>query len=305
MIGAALALFLEATVRAATPLALAAVGETVAERAGIINLGVEGALISGAFGALVGANAFGVTGGIVVAIAAGAAMGAVFAVFVIGLRTDQIITGTAMSLLALGLTGMLYRAQFGTGGAALTTPTLHTIPIWGLSSLPIVGRAFFAQPITTYIVYAVIVATWWWLFRTHSGLALRACGEQPRAARAAGIRIDRVQALAVIYAGGLAGIAGGVLVIAQAGTFVEGMSAGRGFVAIAIVVLGRWHPLGVAVAALLFGAASAMQTLFQSLGTNLPYQLFLALPYVLTLLALAGFAGRSRAPAALGQTTLE
>ena len=305
MIGAALSLFLEATVRAATPLALAAVGETVAERAGIINLGIEGALISGAFGALVGANAFGTWGGIVVAIAAGAAMGAIFAVFVIGLRTDQIITGTAMSLLGLGLTGMLYRTEFGTAGAALTTPTLHIVPIWGLSALPIVGHAFFAQPITTYIVYAATAATWWWLFRTHSGLALRACGEQPSAARAAGIRIDRVQALAVIYAGGLAGIAGGVLVIAQAGTFVEGMSAGRGFVAIAIVVLGRWHPAGVVVAALLFGAASALQTLFQSLGTNLPYQLFLALPYVLTLLALAGFAGRSRAPAALGQSALE
>jgi simple sugar transport system permease protein len=305
VIVAALALFLEATVRAATPLALAALGETVAERAGIINLGVEGALISGAFGALVGANAFGVAGGIVVAIAAGATIGAVFALFVIGLRTDQIITGTAMSLLALGLTGTLYRAEFGTGGAALTTPTLHALPIWGLSSLPIVGRAFFAQPLTTYFVYAATAGTWWWLFRTHGGLSLRACGEQPRAARAAGIRIDRVQALAVIYAGGLAGIAGGVLVISQAGTFVEGMSAGRGFVSIAIVVLGRWHPAGVVFAALLFGAASALQTLFQSLGTNLPYQIFLALPYVLTLLALAGFAGRSRAPAALGQPTSE
>jgi simple sugar transport system permease protein len=305
VIGTALALFLEATVRAATPLALAAVGETVAERAGVINLGIEGAFISGAFGALVGASAFGVAGGVVGAIAAGAVTGAIFAMFVIGLHTDQIITGTAMSLLALGLTGALYRAEYGTGGAALTTPTLHAVPIWGLSSLPIFGRALFAQPMTTYVVYAVTGATWWWLFRTHGGLALRACGEQPRAARAAGIRIDRVQTFAVIYAGALAGIAGGVLVIAQSGTFVEGMSAGRGFVSIAIVVLGRWHPAGVVFAALLFGAASALQTLFQSLGTTLPYQLFLALPYVLTLLALAGFAGRSRAPAALGKPTLE
>ena len=167
--------------------------------------------------------------------------------------------------------------------------------------MPIVGRALFAQPVTTYLLYVATGVTWWWLFHTHGGLALRACGEQPEAARAAGVRVNRVQALAVIYAGSLAGLAGGVLVLAQAGTFVEGMSAGRGFVAIAIVVLGRWHPAGVVVAALLFGSASALQTLFQALGTSLPYQLFLALPYVLTLLALAGFAGRSRAPAALGQ----
>jgi simple sugar transport system permease protein len=141
------------------------------------------------------------------------------------------------------------------------------------------------------------------MYRTHAGLALRACGEEPEAARFAGIRVNVVRVSAILFAGALGGAGGGVLVLAQAGTFAEGMSAGRGFVAIAIVVLGRWHPLGVAAAAALFGAASAMQTLFQSLGSALPYQLFLALPYILAVLALAGVGNRSRAPAKLGVST--
>ena len=302
---ATLALFLDATVRAATPLALAALGETVAERAGVINLGIEGALIGGAFGALVGATSFGVAGGLIGAALVGALIGAVFAALVVGLRTDQIIAGTAVSMLALGLTGTLYRVLYGTSGAALTIPTLRALEIPGLAALPVVGRALFAQPLTTYLVFVAAPVTWWWMFRTHAGLALRACGEEPTAARAAGIRVGLVQVGALLFGGTLAGIGGGVLVLAQAGTFAEGMSAGRGFVAIAIVVLGRWHPLGAVVAALLFGAASALQTLFQAMGSPLPYQLFLALPYLLTLLALAGVAGRSRAPAALGRTLEE
>jgi simple sugar transport system permease protein len=141
----------------------------------------------------------------------------------------------------------------------------------------------------------------WWLSRTHAGLSLRAVGENPAAAIAAGISPDRVRWLALLFGGALGGLSGGTLVIAQVGTFAEGMSAGRGFIAIAIVALGRWSPVGVAIAALLFGAASALQFVFQSLGWTLPYQLFLALPYVLTLSALAGVTGRSGPPAALGR----
>jgi simple sugar transport system permease protein len=139
------------------------------------------------------------------------------------------------------------------------------------------------------------------MFRTHSGLALRAIGEAPAAAAAAGVRVNRARWLAIAFGGAMGGLAGGTLVLAQAGTFAEGMSAGRGFIAIAIVVVGRWNPLGVALAALMFGGASALQFLLQALGLALPYQLFLALPYVLTLAALAGVAGRVRAPAALAK----
>jgi simple sugar transport system permease protein len=298
----ALALFAEATVRTATPLALAALGEVVAERAGVINLGIEGALIGGAFAALVTAGTFGPMAGLVGGVLGGVLMAVVFAAVAIVGRADQIIAGTAISLLGLGLTGVLYRAWYGTSGAALTTPTLSAIEIPGLVAIPIIGRALFAQPLPTYVLVVVAALTWWWMFHTHAGLALRACGEAPAAARVAGIAVTRVQVLAVLFAGALAGLGGATLVLAQAGTFAEGMSAGRGFVAIAIVVLGRWHPVGAVVGALVFGAASALQTLFQALGSTLPYQLFLALPYLLTLAALAGVAGRSRPPAALGVT---
>jgi simple sugar transport system permease protein len=292
--------FADATVRMATPLLFAALGETVAERSGVINLGIEGALISGAFGALVGASHFGVAGGIIAGVACGCAVGAIFAVLVVGFRTDQIIAGTAISMLALGATGALYRSAYGIAGAALSIETLAVQPMGVLASIPVAGRSLFSQPLTTYALYALVPLTWWWLYRTHGGLALRACGEDPAAARIAGIRVRRMQVSALLFAGAMGGAGGAVLVLAQAGTFAEGMSAGRGFVAIAIVVLGRWHPLGVAAAAVLFGAAGALQTLFQSLGSELPYQLFLALPYVLAILALAGIGPRSRAPAKLG-----
>ncbi|HLV25273.1 MAG TPA: ABC transporter permease [Gemmatimonadales bacterium] len=293
--------FLEATVRTATPLAIAAIGETVSERAGVINLGLEGAMIAGAFGALIVAGIAGPIVGLGGAILAGVAVGVLFAAFAIALRTDQIITGTALTILALGLTGTLYRTAYGASGAALSTPMLDHLALPGLSDIPIVGTALFAQPLTTWLLYLLVPVVWWWLTRTHSGLSLRSVGENPDAAIAAGIRPGRVRTVAVLTGCALGGLAGGTLVVAQVGTFAEGMSAGRGFIAIAIVVLGRWHPGGALLGALVFGAASALQYLLQALGQELPYQLFLALPYVLVLVLLAATRGRAGAPAALGQ----
>ena len=292
--------FLDATIRTATPLALAALGETVVERAGMINIGLEGTIIAGAFGAVAVATVAGVTGAFAASVAAGVVAAVILGVFIVTIRSDQIVTGTALTLLALGTTGLLYRAAFGATGVALTIPTAGPTAIPLLSSIPIIGRAFFAQPITTYVVYVAAPVLAWWLSRTHAGLALRAVGENPAAATAAGISPGRVRWLALLFGGALGGLSGGTLVVAQVGTFAEGMSAGRGFIAIAIVALGRWSPIGVVVAATLFGAASALQFVFQSLGWAVPYQLFLALPYVLTLLALAGLAGRHAPPAALG-----
>ena len=297
--------FLEATIRTATPLALAALGELVVERSGVINIGLEGAIVAGAFAGLVAAGGGGgVVAGFAAATAAGVAVAALFGAFAVGLRADQIITGTAVTLLALGLTGALYRALYGATGASLTVPTAGPLAVPGLAGLPVVGRALFAQPATTYAVYAAVPLLWWWMYRTHAGLGLRAVGESPAAAAAAGLSPARTRIGALLVGGALGGLCGGTLVLVQVGTFAEGMSAGRGFIAIAVVALGRWHPMGVAAAALLFGAASALQFLFQAMGWGLPYQLFLALPYVLTLLALAGAgrrAGRSAAPAGLGR----
>ena len=292
--------FLEGAVRTATPLAFAALGETVVQRSGVINIGLEGAIICGAFGGLVASTYQGTWLAIIAAGISGVMVSIVFGFFVTRLRSDQIITGTAISLLSLGLTGTLYRQLYGPAGSALTTATMPVLPVPFLSSIPLIGPAFFSQPPITYVLYVLIPGLWWWMYRTHAGLGVRAIGENPEAAIAAGIQASRVQFAAILFGGFMGGVAGGVLVIAQAGTFAEGMSAGRGFIAIAIVVLGRWHPVGVALAAFVFGATSALQYLFQTMGWNLPYQVFLALPYVITLLALAGVAGRVRAPTSLG-----
>jgi ABC-type uncharacterized transport system permease subunit len=293
--------FLAATIRTATPLVLAALGEVLVERAGLINVGLEGAILAGAFGALVGATGGGVAAGYAGAVVGGVLIAALFALFVIVLRADQIITGTALTLFSMGATGTLYRVLYGSGGAALNVPTSAPLHIPVLSALPVIGHALFAQPPVTYLAYLLAPAMAWWLGNTHWGLALRAIGERPEAAEAAGVAVDRIRVIAVVVGGALGGLAGGTLVLAQAGTFAEGMSAGRGFIAIAIVVLGRWRPLGVALGALVFGGASALQFAFQAMGWNAPYQLFLVAPYLLTLAALAGAAGRARAPAALAK----
>ena len=295
-----LAVFLEGAVRTAVPLALAALGEMLVERSGTINIGLEGVIIAGAFGAAMGVALGGVAGGLLGSAAAGSVVALLFAAFVLGIRTDQIITGTAITLLALGLTGVLHRTLQGVA-TTLAVPVMRPLPIPLLSELPVVGRSFFAQPVLAYALYALIPIVWLGMRSTHAGLALRAVGENPAAALAAGISPGRVRLSALLASGALAGWGGGYLVLAQTGTFAEGMSAGRGFIAIAIVALGRWHPVGVALAALIFGGASAMQYLFQATGWGVPYQVFLALPYVLTLVALAGFAGRVTPPAALGR----
>jgi general nucleoside transport system permease protein len=293
--------FLEGTVRTATPLGFAALGETVVERSGVINIGLEGVIIAGAFGGFVAAGSGSTWIGFAGAMIAGITVAAAFALLAIHIRADQIITGTAISLLGLGVTATLYRQLYGATGAGLSIPTMGVTAIPVLSSIPVIGRPLFAQPAITYVLYLIIPLVWWWMYHTYAGLGLRATGEDPRAVIVAGVSAKRVQFISVLFGGALGGIAGGVLVIAQAGSFAEGMSAGRGFIAIAIVVLGRWHPLGVAAAALVFGAASALQYFFQAMGWSLPYQAFLALPYVLTLLGLAGIAGKAVAPASLGR----
>ena len=300
MNAAEFALFLEAAVRLGIPLALAALGETISERSGVINIGLEGSIIAGALGGALGALAFQSAGmGVMTGAMAGCAVSLVFVVFAIGLGADQIITGTAVTLGGLGMTGAIYQARFGATGAELSLPTLQALPVPVLDRIPLVGSALFAQAPTAYLAYALAPALWYFLFRTSWGLELRAVGEAPNAAKAAGVKVRWIRCLATLTGGLLAGVAGAHLTLAHAGTFAEGMSAGKGFIAIAVVVLGRWNPILVLFAALFFGAASALQFFLQALGLDLPYQLFLALPYVLTLAALSGWVGRARAPAAL------
>ena len=292
---------LVAAVGIATPLALAAIGETIAERSGVVNLGIEGAMLFGALGGAIGATLMGPAGGLGLGVLAGVLVAALFASVAIGAGADQIITGTAVTLGSVGLTGTIYRQFYGAAGVGLSIPTLAPLPIPQLSGIPLIGSAFFAQPITTYVTFGLIPLTWWMLFRTRPGLAVRAAGEDAVAARVAGVPVRLTRTIAVLAGGAFSGLAGATLVLAQVGTFAERMTAGRGFIAIAIVVLGRWSPVGAALAALLFGLATALQFAFQAAGLRVPYQLFLMFPYLLTLLALAGVVGRVKAPGALGR----
>ena len=296
-----LAGFLAASVRQATPLLLAATGETLTERSGVINLGIEGAMLAGALAAALGATAAGPWAGVAAAFAAGMLMASLFAAVAIGARANQIITGTAVTLAAVGLTGTVYRRAFGSAGVGLSIPTLPAVPLGPLAQLPIVGDAFFNQPPLTYLAMVFVPIAWAILFRTRIGLAIRASGESAESARAAGVPVGLLRLAVTVLGGGLAGLGGATLVLAQVGTFAERMTAGRGFIAVAIVVLGRWNPIGVAIAAVVFGAANALQFLFQALGFEVPYQLFLMLPYLLTLVALAGAVGRVHPPAGLGK----
>lgn len=292
---------LQSTVTMALPLLLAALGELLSERAGIINIGLEGLVLAGAFAAMVltyftGAPLLGLLG----AWACGLLLALLFAYVVITHGANQIVVGTALNLLAAGLTGVAYRATFGITGSALTVTGFAPLPIPLLSSVPIVGPSFFSLTFLGYSAFLLVPLAWFGLQRTMPGLKLRMVGENPAAAAAQGVAVRRTQLLALLGCGLLAATAGAYLALAYAHTFVEGMSAGRGFIALAIVVFGRWSPWGVLNAALLFGLATALQFHVQALGLPIPYQFPLMLPYVLTLIVLAGYTGTAKAPAALG-----
>ena len=271
----------------ATPVALAALGEAVGQRAGVLNIGLEGTMLLGAY---VGMAAAHHTGNPWLGIVAGAAVGlltaAVLAGWCVWLAADQVVAGTGIVLLALGTTGTLYRAEFGQSGQLLSVAKL---PVWNGVDAVALGTVGLAVLLT------------WAMARTSWGLALRAAGERPEAVDAAGLSAQRVRTGALALGGVLGGIAGAYLCVGVTGSFAESMVAGRGFVAIAMVTFGRWNPLGVLAAALGIGYLDSLQYVFQAQGGNVPHQLLLALPYVAALVVLVA-AGRGRAaPAALGE----
>jgi ABC-type uncharacterized transport system permease subunit len=301
MAGSILAGFLSAGIALGTPILLAALGELLVERAGVLNIGLEGMMLLGAFAGAVAANATGsASAGVAAAAAIGMVAGAAFALTAVWFSADQIIVGTAINLIALGATGTLYRALFGDTGTALVLPPLPPLPIPGLVQLPLVGEALFGQHALVDAALVLTPAIALALSRTGLGLRIRALGDHPLAAASLGFSVRRDRTAILVVGGLLAGLSGAALSLATAGSFVEGVTNGRGFVALAVVVFGRWSAWGVLGGALLFGFASALQFQFQALGAGVPYQLFLMLPYVLTLLALLVPAGRSGAPRALG-----
>lgn len=303
MISAAIVAGLLATgVRLAVPLQLAALGEVMAERSGIINVGIEGMVLTGALaGFLVSFATHSAILGAVGAAVAGMALAAVFAAFALKLAADQVVVGTALNILALGITGVFFRALLTDTSAS--APAFRLIPIPGLSRLPVVGEAFFDQYALGYLAWILTPLCSWFLFRSLPGLRLRSTGEYPAAADASGVPVARTRLLATLWGGALAGIAGAYLSIAYTNGFIEKMSAGQGFIALAVVILGRWSPGGILLASLLFGIARALQfQLGAAQFTAVPYQVFQAVPYLLTLLALViRPSGRFGGPAALGE----
>lgn len=290
------------TVTMAVPLLLAALGELIAERAGVINIGLEGMMLAGAFAAMTAAYFGGSAGlGIAAGVLTGVLLGGLLAFFVVGRGANQVIAGTALNLLAGGLTGVAYRAAFGVTGSALTIAGSAPLPLPLLASLPVIGPALFRQSALGYAAFLLVPLVALAVGRTVPGLKLRMVGENPRVAETQGVAVGRTRVAALLLCGALSAAGGAYLVVDYARTFVEGMSAGRGFIALAIVLVGRWSAWGILAVSLLFGLATAAQFHFQALRLDVPYQFFLMLPYLLTLLVLAGFAGRTRAPAALGQ----
>ncbi len=291
---------LEATLRLAAPLLLAALGELVVERAGVINIGIEGTMLTGAFvGFAIAAATGSPLAGVAGAALAGAGVGVLFGAFAVLRRVDQIVVGMAVNLLALGATGLGMRALYA--GAPPSAPTVPELAIPGLAGLPLLGPALFSQTPFVHGALLLTLALGFFLSRTAPGLRLRAVGESARAADTEGVSVHGTRLAAVVFGSALSGLAGAALSLAQSDTFTEGMTAGRGFIALAIVIFGRWRPLGVLLAAIFFGAATALQFRLQARGAAIPYPVFLMLPYVVTLAVLAFAIGRAAAPADLGR----
>jgi ABC-type uncharacterized transport system permease subunit len=296
----AVVLLLAATLALATPLLFAALGELISERAGILNINLEAMMLGGAFCGVWAASATAsLFAGFVGAALAGIVIAAIHGVLCIALRAEQVVSGVALNILVLGVTTYGVGAVFGSN-VSRSVETLTALPIPFLSGLPFAGRVLFDQTATTYIAFLLVPLMWWAINRTVVGLALQATGEQATAAMSMGVNIRLVRWAALLTCGALAGIGGGQLTLAGLGTFTQNVTAGRGFIALAAVVFGRWTPSGAMVAILLFTIIEALQVRAQILGINLPYQFLVMAPYLATILALALFMKRMKAPRGLG-----
>ncbi len=287
-------------ITASTPLLIAAVGQLVVERSGVLNLGMEGMMIMGAacgfaVAILTGNSAI----GIVAAIIAGMAMSLIFAALTLGLAANQVASGLALSIFGLGLSGVIGAPFVGAKRDAM--PRLD-LPV--LSDLPIIGKALFGQDPYVYASFALTFGVWWFLFRTRPGLVLRACGESHASAHALGYPVLKIRLLAILFGGGCAGLAGSYLSLVYTPFWSPGMTAGRGWIALAIVVFASWLPWRAMAGAYLFGGITILQLHAQGAGVRIPSQLMAALPYLVTIIALVIImsrrTGQQTAPASLG-----
>lgn len=293
--------FLTAAVRMAVPLIYAALGEVFLERAGILNIGMEGVMLSGAFFSFVGAFYGGnIIIGLICGMLGGCLVSLIHGFLCIKLSQNQSVSGIALNIFMLGVTSFGYKLM-SEGQSYQQVETLETIKIPLLGDIPLVGEAFFNQDIMTYLVFILVILAIVFYKKTSTGLAFSSIGEHPRAADAAGVSVYKYQWLAIVVNGVMGGIGGAVLVLVQLGKFSENMISGRGYIALAAVILGRYTPLGSFGAALVFGGANALQIRLQALGVPLPTQALAMLPYIITLVALLGSIGRSNEPESLGK----
>jgi ABC-type uncharacterized transport system permease subunit len=299
---------LSATLRSATPLTFAAIGGLFSERSGVVNIGLEGMMLTGAFFAIWGADrTHSWIGGLVIAMAAGGALALIYAYFAIQLRADQIVGGTAINFLALGITGYLYIDVYGVKGTPNDLPGIPDVHISWLDRIPPHGLGRFLQDsfgqmnLMIWMSLLLLVVTWLLMFKTPLGLRIRAVGEHPRAADTVGISVYRVRYGSVTLSGVLAALGGAYLSLGFVHSFSENMTAGRGFIALAALIFGGWRPFGAFGAALLFGFSGALARRLPDAYGSSAGTLFEALPYVLTLIAVAGVIGRSIPPAAVGR----
>jgi simple sugar transport system permease protein len=299
---ASLGELLKSSLRLSVPLVFAALGGVFSERSGVFNIGLEGLILMGAFGAALGAFHTGLpVVGLVVGLALGALLALPLAFMAVTLGVNQIVAGIAINLFALGITSFIARVAIGETANTTLLEGFDPIAIPFLADIPVLGPVFFRQDVLVYLMYVLVLALWLLLYRTPWGLDIRAVGHNPRAADTAGVSVVAVRYACVLGSGLLAALGGCYLVLSQVFVFSEHMSAGKGFIALAAVILGRWNPVGALLACLLFGFFDALQLRMQFGNPEVPYQIFSTLPYVVSILALVLIAGRSVSPQAIGR----
>ncbi len=294
---------LQSSVDRSIPIVLGALAGVLCERAGVVNIAIEGQLLFGAFaGAIVASASHSLYLGLLAAAAAGALLGLILGLFAIRYAVNQIVVGVVLNVLATGLTGYLYDRVLVKYQNTLNSPGVFgRIQIPLLAKIPILGPVLFDSSIFLYLTYAILILLQVGLFRTRWGLRVRAVGEHPVAAETVGIRVLGIRYVNVILGGIVAGIGGAYLTIGSVGPFGKDVSSGKGFIALAAVIFGRWTPIGSLIGALLFGFADAVQNILSVLGTSIPSDFLLMIPYVATIVVVAGLVGRVRPPKADGQ----
>jgi simple sugar transport system permease protein len=285
-----------------SPLIFGALGGVIGERVGVVNVAIEGQLLAGAFVSAVVASVTGSLAlGLVSAAIAGVLVSFVLAAFAIKYFVEQVIVGVVINVLVTGITSFLYSALLSPSAETLNSPPrFERIDIPLLSQIPILGPVFFRQTIVVYLMYIAVAVVWFGLFKTRWGLRLRAVGEHPQAADTVGIKVNRTRFINVSIAGAIVGIGGSYFTLVSSGAFGKEMTGGYGFIALAAVIFGRWDPIRATLAALLFGFATNLQSVLSTIGSPVPSEFMLMLPYVVTIFAVAGLVGQSRAPAASG-----